>query len=338
MKDMRRILTAAALLMMLPLAGQERKPAVQPYKIPVEESKPQTQWAVIDLSSCYIRVRPDYTAGLDTQAQMGAVCEVDARESYWNHVKCHDPLYEGWVTDRALARMTEAEKDAYIAAPKYICVEEYTRIYEEPSASSARICDFIYGDLVRQTGVKKGKWVKVMLPSGVTGWTPKSAVADFADYIAACNPTAENVIAIAKKLVGVPYLWGGNTIKGTDCSGLMRVSYFMNGVLLPRDAKDQIHTGDPLPADDLSAYKPGDLLFFGTKAKDGKPMRVSHVGMYIGDGKIIHSSLKVRISSLVPGGEDYYSREMVGACRVLGNIDNGKGIISTAKSPDYFKQ
>ena len=105
------------------------------------------------------------------------------------------------------------------------------------------------------------------------------------------------------KLKGVPYLWGGMSPKGVDCSGLVRWSYLMNGILLPRNASQSIKCGDPINLDSLQR---GDLVYFGSPAKDGKPQRVTHVGIYIGDNRIIHASHLVRVNSLSPSDEDYY--------------------------------
>jgi len=113
----------------------------------------------------------------------------------------------------------------------------------------------------------------------------------------------EDIIAESFKLKGVPYLWGGMTSKGVDCSGLVRISYLMNGILLPRNASQMVQCGEEVSLDDL---RRGDLVFFGTPAKDGKPQKVTHVGIYIGNGRIIHSSHHVRVNSLTPGEKDYY--------------------------------
>ncbi len=82
---------------------------------------------------------------------------------------------------------------------------------------------------------------------------------------------------------------------------------------------------------------PGDLIFYGTPATKNKPMVVAHVAMYMGEKKIIHSSQVVRINSLVPEGEDYYERtNPLGVRRILGSVDNGRGIRSVATRPWYY--
>ena len=113
----------------------------------------------------------------------------------------------------------------------------------------------------------------------------------------------EEIIATAFRLKGSPYLWGGMTPKGVDCSGLVRWSCLMNGILLPRNASQMVFCGDEVALDSLQR---GDLVFFGTPATSEKPQRVTHVGIYIGNNHIIHSSHLVRVNSLIPGESDYY--------------------------------
>lgn len=303
------------------------------------QSEPQAEgrtWAVVEFSSNYLRRSPDYESGLDTQTLMGAVVEVLDSDRYWRKVSTPDP-YVGWVNERGLTYMTEAEKDAYIEAPKWICTAEVTHIFEEPDASSARICDFIMGDLVRKTGETRRGWTLVMLPSGTTGWVRSHEIADFYQWASTRVLSEESVIALARTFLGTPYLWGGATVKGFDCSGLVKMTYMMHGVLTMRDADQQMRTGVEVPYD-FDQMRPGDLLFFGTKATATTPAKAGHVAIYIGDGRIIHASQNVHVRSLVKGEPDYYEREVIAVRRLIGHVDTGEGVVSILKNPWYFKQ
>lgn len=307
----------------------------------IAQDKNLKKYAVVDLAANMMREEPDYAAEMGDQSLMGTVVEVKGQDSYWIKITSPEP-YTAWVNELGLVQMDEAEKDAYIAAPKYIFTADYGHIYSAPSIKSDPVSDIVAGNLVRKAVNEKGKivskggFVKVLTASGKTGYVLRGQVEDFSEWVASCNPTADNLIATAKRFIGVPYMWGGTSIKGVDCSGLMRSVFFLNGVLLPRNASQMAKVGDDVPLDQL---QPGDLLFWGRAATADKPEKVTHVGMYIGNNKFIQSSQLVRINDLDRSKPDGYQRSApLRARRIITNIDNGKGIVSTAKSPWYFIQ
>ena len=294
------------------------------------------QWAVVNSSSCFLRLKPDYESGNETQCLMGTVLRVHGADRYWRLVDAPD-YKDVWTTQLNIAFMDEAGKDAWIAAPKYVCSVEYTHLFAEPSTTADRVCDFTMGDLVRKgTGSRRG-WVEVFLPSGKACWARAYDVTDFDEWVRTREATRENLIATARRLLGTPYMWGGASIKHFDCSGFTQFVYRQCGIVLPRNAREQIHTGEEIPYD-FDKMLPGDLIFYGTPATARKPMVVAHVAMYMGDKKIIHSSQVVRINSLVPEGEDYYERtNPLGVRRILGHVDEpGSGLRSVAARPWYY--
>ena len=128
--------------------------------------------------------------------------------------------------------------------------------------------------------------------------------------LGASHPDA---LVVAKRYLGVPYLWGGTTPQGFDCSGLMQYSYDKIGIHLPRTSREQFHAGAYIPPDRLDLLEPGDMVFFGY---EGDPGRIHHVGMYVGDGNFLHAPQTgdvVRISSLT--GRIASRGDYVGACR-----------------------
>ena len=267
--------------------------------------------AVVALSSIYMRIAPDYESALETQELMGTVVEITGEKNYWREIVSPQP-YKAWCTEKGLVEMSEEQLEAYLSAPKCIFTELYGHVYEAPSQKAQTICDLVGGDIMRITG-KKGQWTQVSLPSGKTGWVCSKSVKPHDGFISIAkgegnadsisDEMMESIIATAFRLKGVPYLWGGMTPKGVDCSGLVRWSCLMNGILLPRNASQIIHCGDEVSLDKMQR---GDLVFFGTPAKDGKPQRVTHIGIHIGEGRIIHSSHMVRVNSLDPDEPDYY--------------------------------
>ena len=119
---------------------------------------------------------------------------------------------------------------------------------------------------------------------------------------------ASQIIATAKKYIGVPYLWGGSTPSGFDCSGYVQYVYNAHGIKLPRVSRDQYTVGVAVSKSNL---KPGDLVFFNTSGSG-----VSHLGIYMGNGQFIHASTSkgVIIAEL---NNSYWSSRYIGARRVL---------------------
>lgn len=300
----------------------------------------EKRMAVVETSTCYMRIAPDYESALETQELMGTVVEIVGEQGYWREIESPQP-YKAWTTEKTLVEMTGEEMDEYKKAPKYMFTGLYGHIYTKPSEKSQTICDLVGGDVMRMAlkggragkavrteprAVTKGKWAQVVLPSGRTGWVCRKDLRPLDDRIdirmgdkaegKVSQEKMEDIIASAMKLVGVPYMWGGMSSKGVDCSGLVRIACIMNDVLLPRNASQQIKCGVPVELTDLQR---GDLVFFGKPATEDKPMRVTHVGIYLGDNHIIHASHLVRINSLIPGDEDYYenAHRLIAACRLV---------------------
>lgn len=322
---------------------------------------PVKRFAVTALSENMMRQKPDYESPLETQSLMGTIVEITAEQGYWRQVVTPEP-YTAWCTNLGLVEMTPEQINAYKVAPKYICTAMHSGVYTSASSKSARLSDLSMGDLVRIVYTdgekakvsKKKKWCEVRLPNGKTGWAPAEDLKVFAQWAGKQEITVNNILKTALQFVGTPYLWGGASSKGLDCSGLVRLTFFMNGHLLPRNASQQVNYGreiimeadhsvtpdsDKLYAEMLKRtrhLKAGDLVFFGSPETFWSKEKITHVGIYIGDGKIIHASHLVRINSLIPGQKDYYenSHRLIKARRYVGW--NGPGMIPTIQSSAYF--
>lgn len=117
------------------------------------------------------------------------------------------------------------------------------------------------------------------------------------------------IIKNAQKYMGVPYVWGGDTPTGWDCSGYTQYVMKESGITIPRTAAEQYATGNAINKNDL---KIGDLVFF-TTYKAG----ASHVGFYMGDGKFIHASSVAKQVTINSLSEDYYTQHYIGARRYI---------------------
>ena len=140
--------------------------------------------------------------------------------------------------------------------------------------------------------------------------------------------TEQNLVNTANKMVGLPYLWGGTSWKGVDCSGFTRMIFQTNGVLLPRDASQQVYVGHEVAFDSLRV---GDLLFFGEKATEDKSEKVVHVGMWIGNNQFIHSSGMVKVSSFDKNYSNYDSHNASRYLRSRRILGSENGVVSLKK-------
>ncbi len=259
-------------------------------------SSAQTEKAVVTLSANYMREKPDYTAELGTQALMGTVVEVLDSSSYWRLIRTPDG-YEAWANEMSLAPWTED----YDSASKFIVLENCSNVYTLPSESSAHVSDLVRGDVLLKGHGRKHGFSAVILPGGRSGWVRTRHLEDYGKWTGSRAASREAVVAEALRYVGVPYLWGGSSPKGFDCSGLSQMAYRMCGMPLPRNASQQAKLGT-----EVSELLPGDLLFFGRRDEETGKVHVTHVGIYIGNGRMVHASQLVRVNSVTPGLPDSY--------------------------------
>lgn len=288
----------------------------------------QGQKAVVNVGAAFLRQAPDYESPLETQELMGRVVDILERDGYWVKVATSQP-YTAWVNEKQLAMLDEGATEAWEEAPKYMVTAMHSAVYELCRQDSPVVCTLVTGNLLASDGRKRSGMLPVALPDGRRGWVSARDVAGAAAWNDRCSALGasgkcELAISYAFRMVGTAYLWGGMSSDGCDCSGLVRLCYLMTGVRLPRNASQQYRAGRDIPvaagADgtfDLSALKRGDLVFFGSRTPE--KLRITHVGIYLGDGRMIQSSQVVRVNSLVPGREDFYENtgRLVAACRIV---------------------
>jgi gamma-D-glutamyl-L-lysine dipeptidyl-peptidase len=150
----------------------------------------------------------------------------------------------------------------------------------------------------------QGRWLQIVLPDGRGAWIQRSDIVREPGTL-----TIEQSIELAKRFLGFPYLWGGRSSYGYDCSGFTQMLVRSRGINMPRDADLQA-AWDGVVAIDRKDLHAGDLLFFGASAD-----KITHTGMYIGDGEFIHDTTHghpvVQISRL----DDQPWTRLLVACR-----------------------
>lgn len=287
-------------------------------KVPAEK-----KWALVKLSIATLRCDPKHSGEVATQGLMGMPLRV-IEVGEWCRVQCPDN-YIAYVPESSLKFVTEQELAKWKYAERYIVTVYDDQLVSKPKGDET-VSDLVLGDILQFVS-KKGKWIELATPDGRTGWVKTSSVEKF-DKWAQQNIDLKKIEKTARRMMGSSYLWGGTSTKATDCSGLVKVSYFSNGIILQRDASQQALTGRKIA--DWHDAQLCDLLFFGNSATG----RVTHVGLYLRDGKYIHCSGQVKINDLNPEAPDYlYSPLSIS--RINGMIGT-KGIIYVRDHNWYF--
>lgn len=295
--------------------------------IVLENSLPADhRWALVKLSIATLRTSGAHSAEIATQAIMGTPVKVIAADDDWYRVQTPDN-YIAYVPGNSLTFVTAGKLQQWKAARRCIVTVYDTRLVTEPKGDQT-VSDLVLGNVLEYKG-EKGKWVLLATPDGRQGYVEKNCVADFAAW-SKQDFSVEQVEKTAFRMMGSGYLWGGTSTKVTDCSGLSKVSYFSNAIILQRDASQQALTGLKIKGSDWQQCQPGDLLFFGNSATG----RVTHVGIYLRDGKYIHCSGQVKVNSLVEGADDYLYPAL-SASRVNGQVGT-TGITAVRNHPWYF--
>jgi len=298
--------------------------------LPAANLKDKT-FGIINISVANIRTKPDHPEELSTQALLGAPVNILKKSGDgWYIIQTPDE-YIAWVDDDAVETMTKQQFHEWQSSERIIVLSNYSTAYAEPNINSLAVSDLVKGDILKYLQSENG-FIKVEYPDKRIGFIAEDNCKIFSKWIKEIQPTADNIIKTAKTFLGIPYLWGGTSFKGVDCSGFTKSVFFLNGVVLPRDASQQVHIGEFVTDKvDFTKLQPGDLIFFGTKANGVKKERATHVGIYLGDGEYIHSAGYVRINSLDKEKSNFIQRRydtFLRAKRILTSLDkNGVHLI-----------
>ena len=223
-----------------------------------------------------VRVQPGDREEMINQLLFGDLVFVKGQVKEWLLIQTVDDEYEGWIDRKQVLIIDKKEFTALVKEDKYFSLELASRVTPAGEGQS----------LIFTLGAR--------LP-GYSDGTFKINNTEYRFDGEVCQnnepATAEQILAIAEKYAGAPYLWGGRSPFGMDCSGFVQMVFKMVGILLPRDSSDQVTRGKTV--DFIHEARPGDLAFFGESDGD-----ITHVGIIKAGGKIIHASGNVHTDTI----------------------------------------
>jgi cell wall-associated NlpC family hydrolase len=273
---------------------------------------------VVPVANMYSK--PTEKADVVSQAIYGSNVKLLLAQGEWSKIETPDH-YRGWTPSRYLRIILTGE--GYATAGPTVQVESlFANIYAEPDVTKHKPVLTVPFEakleVVRDNpkgpgkGTSKGHeeshegWLHVRLAGQTLAWIQAS------DVVADPKPrTIPESIELAKRFLGLPYLWGGRSSYGFDCAGFTQMLVRARGMNMPRDA-DQQAAWKGVARIERKGLQAGDLLFFGASEK-----KIDHTGMYIGDGQFIHDTTSghpvVQISRL----DDEPWTHLLVACRRL---------------------
>ncbi len=299
-----------------------------------------TGYGLIKVSVANIRTQPGHSSELTSQALMGTPVEILDLQDGWYLIRTPD-RYIAWLEAGAIAKVELGELANWFSDSLRSCVPAQTTVRLAPGSEKI-VSELVAGDLVKLQGTPTNGFSRIQLPDGRSGYV---AGEDLMPYAALSTPQSvpvEKVLLTAFEQVGKPYLWGGTSPKGMDCSGFTKTAYYLNGYVIPRDASQQVHAGQEVPLDeDFSQLLRGDLLFFGSYRDDGSE-RVTHVGFYLGAGRFLHAGADngyITENNLIEGEQGYaeHRRNSLLRARRLREGDSGVVPIDSAFAALYTK-
>jgi SH3-like domain-containing protein len=255
--------------------------------------------AIVNVSAADVRREPAHESEMLTQALLGAVLDVEdlSDEGRWVRVRFDDG-YRGWVRSWLLTGASDEDAARWNAGPAFVVGALRAEVLCEPHRGAEALAPVVLLGRLQEIGrTADAAWSEVSFPDGRSGWVFSEARR--AHFEPSGDPR-EDALRAARGLLGAPYLWGGTTPAGLDCSGLTWIAWRLAGAPLRRDAWMQAEDARPV---DGTRVRPGDLLFFGEP--EG---RVSHVALAESGRRFLHAQGFVRRHSLEPADPDFHPR------------------------------
>ena len=261
--------------------------------------------AIINVSVASLRGTPRHSSELVTQALLGTPLKILKEQNGWCFVQTPDK-YVAWANTSSIERVDVNQFDEWKNSRKVIFLE--TSGYSIDTTETKRVSDLVAGNILVLEREDDKYW-SVSYPDGRHAFINKGEASQFTQWVSTIEFSKQSIRATAIGLIGVPYMWGGTSTKALDCSGFTRTVFLLHGLMLPRDASQQVNVGKLVDKQkDFSRLEVGDLLFFGNKNED-LTERVVHVGLWLGENEFIHASGDVHISSMDSASEifDHYN-------------------------------
>lgn len=281
---------------------------------------------VVTLSVINLRKEPQHSSELVSQAILGTPVTILKSLNSWLLVQTPDS-YIAWTEKSSVSIKSRAEMNRWKKSHKGIYLDNTGWVADTTLEAHGIVGDLVGGSIMEIAGETKD-FFRIILPDGRTGYVAKNKIADFDTWKLSFQCTGEGVCKTAMTYMGIPYLWGGTSPKGADCSGFVQSVFFRNGLILQRDASLQALHGTPVDiSDSYDRLVKGDLLFFGSE-NGGKP-HVTHVAIYIGNKDYINAAGRVMINSLDSAREnfsDYRLSALLFARHVIGTEENAGNV------------
>lgn len=253
---------------------------------------PDYSWALATAAVVDVRREASHRTERVTQVLFGEPVEVLRRVDRWAYVRLQDG-YLGWCQTSLLHGCTaEAARD-WSAGATHLVRQPLLPCYADASGEPhQQVMLLPFGTRLHVEGAD-GPYRRVRCPDDVLRWVPATGLLPSAELLHTGIEGLRTIVSWAQGVIGVPYLWGGKTPFGYDCSGLVQIVFGMLGVPLRRDADQQFGEGLAVDFDDIAF---GDCLFFDTNASEEElhasrtEVAVTHVALALGNHEFLHAS------------------------------------------------
>jgi pimeloyl-ACP methyl ester carboxylesterase/cell wall-associated NlpC family hydrolase len=264
-------------------------------------------WALVNRAVTDLRREPRRLSERVSQALLGETLRILIDGGDWVFVRLERDGYLGWVQANTLHRVTQAEAGDYQAACQVRVVADLLPAFRSPERPAGDQAGRLPFGACVPVAAEQSHAICLRLPDGRQWWAASTGLLLRKDWPRPDAAGKAFVLDLIRPFVGIPYLWGGRSPYGYDCSGLAGAYWGFMGVDLPRDADQQFRLGATVEGQPL----PGDLLFFGERDDDQPGDRfasISHVAISLGGDEVIHangSANGVSINSLNLGSPIY---------------------------------